>query len=366
MKISIIASPSWPIPDRHRTGDLFYAQLAETLGKFGHEVSFFAPPGSIASHCKLFPMTCSNGQYNNGKEEEECFNNYADIFRNQDIVHDFSVSKKIAEILLNEGKRNVISTHLGGALSHPNPAYNVITQSHAQKNRLLRGANDYENTPTPDAGGATRQPIKDAHVVYNGIDTNFFTPTYNKQDYFLWFGRWNPVRGAGFAIELAKQTGIKLIIMGTDPEHETMACLKQWGEDAVSSAKGVPNIKFEWLPNSDQHHIIRREVMRSARALIQPTQFNEPFGLTQPETLACGTPIITTNYGSMPEIVIDGRTGFVTYNDLASFKNAISKIDSIDPYICREDAVKRFDLTIMAFNYIKEYREIIKGNHWGM
>ena len=189
MKISIIASPSWPIPDRHRTGDLFYAQLAETLGKFGHEVSFFAPPGSIASHCKLFPMTCSNGQYNNGKEEEECFNNYADIFRNQDIVHDFSVSKKIAEILLNEGKRNVISTHLGGALSHPNPAYNVITQSHAQKNRLLRGANDYENTPTPDAGGATRQPIKDAHVVYNGIDTNFFTPTYNKQDYFLWFGR---------------------------------------------------------------------------------------------------------------------------------------------------------------------------------
>jgi glycosyltransferase involved in cell wall biosynthesis len=370
MKISIIASPFWPIPNERNTGDLFYAQLANTLGKFGHDVSFFAPEGSIATHCKLFTMSCSNGIYNDGKEEQECLDKYTDLLHTQDIVHDFSYSKKIAELLLNEGHRNIISTHLGGRFARPFPSYNVITQSYAQKDRLLRCANDYENVINPDPDtlliGGPGESIKDAHVVHNGIDTNFFTPTYNKKDYFLWFGRWHPLRGYDFVIELAKQTGIKLVMMGINPDQEIDTYMKSHAQIAFKRASQIPNISFEWLPFGEHHHTSRRKIMREAKALIQPTQFHEPFGLIQPETLACGTPIITTNYGSMPEIVIDGKTGFVTDNNIDSFKNALSKIDSINPRACREDAVKRFDLTTMVYSYIKEYKEIIKGNCWGM
>lgn len=368
MKIGIIASHFWPIPNKIHTGDSFYMDLARTLDEMGHTVNFFAPDGSyVPPHGQQFTMPCAHGKgYPSSEEyEQQCFDKYANVLRNQDIIHDFSATKRIAENLYKEGYRNIASTNLGGNdWKHPSPSHNIILSSIAMKDRAMRGATDYENTPTPYAAGTTQTPIKNAHVVYYGIDTDFYCPGEKKSDFFLWCGRWHPVRGYEFAIRLAKETGIELVMAGSHPNDEEMEHQKQCANEAMEMAKGIPNISFEFLPPDPEHHIAKRKMYREAKAFLYPVQFNEPFGLMQAEVLACGTPIIATNYGSMPEIIKHGITGYVVENNIQAFANVIDCIDSIDLKECRKDAVDRFDRFVMAKSYLKEYEMILQGKYW--
>jgi glycosyltransferase involved in cell wall biosynthesis len=369
MKIAIFATSFWPTPSPHHSGDFFYALLAETLAELGHQVSFFAPKGSVVKGCTLYEMGCSFGAYKEelfGVPEWECYSKYKDIVLEHDIIHDFSPAKSVAETMFSENRYNVISTNLGGRLLHPKKTINVCSLSKSQRDRLLRKANDYENTPMSYADTSIGNDVKDVHYVYLGIDTDFYTPTYNKKDYFLWFGRWHPVRNYKFAIELAQKTGIKLVMMGCHPDREANDYQRNCALEAVKLAEGCSSITFEWLPPDPNHHIVKRRFLREAKALIQPTLFQEPFGLGQAECLSCGTPIISTNYGSMPEIITSGKTGYTVDYNMDLFIEAIYKIDKIDIAECRKDAVSRFDRKIMATNYLKEYQLILEGKFWGI
>jgi hypothetical protein len=182
MKIGIISTHSWPvlpISVRAHTGDFFYALLAQTLDEIGHEVTFFAPDGSyIPPNGKQLTMPCSQGTgYPSPLDcEQECYNKYSNILKQQDIVHDFSITKCIAENLYNEGYKNITSTLMGGTWKNINYKNNIICQSQAQRERLLRGATDYENAPPATYFDSPSSIIiKDAHVVHDGIDTDFYT-----------------------------------------------------------------------------------------------------------------------------------------------------------------------------------------------
>jgi glycosyltransferase involved in cell wall biosynthesis len=372
MKIAIIASSSWPvcypIPHKSRSGDSFYACLAATLDDMGHEVSFFAPDGSyVPPHGHLYPMVCNWGLGNPSLEycEQEALHKYKHILIRQDIVHDFSNKKTIADGLYANGYTNVLSTVLGGAWFKPTPPHNLVAVSKAQRDRFIRGTSDYENTPTPNMDTSPKYPVNDAHVVYLGVDTDFYKPTYEKKNFFLWLSRWHSVRGYKLAIELAKETGIELVIAGNGAEAEYQKTYQIPIFEAISLAKDIPNIHFEWLPDdTDTHHLVKLKLIQDAKAFLYPVQFNEPFGLMQAESLACGTPVIGTNYGSVPEIIEDGVTGYVVNNNIKDFANATTKIDNINPKICREHAVNRFGRHIMAMNYIQEYQKVIEGKHW--
>jgi glycosyltransferase involved in cell wall biosynthesis len=369
MRIGIVSTHSWPVPNSRHTGDHFYAGLAKTFDEMGHEVFFFAPDGSYAPpHGKQLTMPCAYGKWSNEMTsaicEQQCYDMHSDLLKSLDIVHDFSVSKVVVENLHKEGYKNTISTPLGGVWKYPNPSRNFVVCSEDMKRRGLRGATDYEGTSTPDAAGSPQTPIKDAHVVYYGIDTDFYTPTYNKENFFLWFGRWHPVRGYEVAIDIAKRTGVELIMAGEHPDREDDTYLKNRCLDALKLAKGIPNIHFEWLPADPYHHEAKRDLIRRAKALLFPVQFQEPFGLMQPESLACGTPVIGTNLGSVPEVIEDSITGYVVDNSFAGFSEALKKIDNIIPAVCRSQAVKRFDRHVMAEAYIKEYQFVIDGMEW--
>lgn len=371
MKIAIIASHSWPvcwpIPHASRSGDFFYAGLAATLDEMGHEVTFIAPEGSyIPPNGRLLIMPCNWGQwFPLGEEcEQECFEKYSDILKQQDIVHDFSNNKYIATNLYNIGYKNTVSTILGGAWHKPSTLHNIIAVSNAQRDRIIRGVSDYENTPTPNLDNNQKYPINNAHYVHLGIDTDFYTPTYEKKNFFLWAGRWHAVRGYKLAIQIAKETGIELVIAGNRAESEYQKTYIEPINEAIKLAKDLPNVHFEWLPEDPDHHTTKRNLIRSAKAFLYTIQFNEPFGLMQAESLACGTPVIGTNYGSVPEIITNDVTGYVCNNDTESFINAINSIEKIDPIICRAEATKRFDRRIMASNYLKEYKLIVEGKCW--
>lgn len=371
MKIAIIGSHSWPIPLMsigQRTGDYFYALHAKTLDDFGHEVYFCAPDGSYTPpHGMQISMTASLGNYPPSSEqcEEEVYWRNEDLLKSVDIVHDYSTTKWIAEKLYSEGLRNIISSPLGGVVNHPNPSHNIVFQSEAHRLRAMRGATDYEHTDTPDLAGPPGRCVLSSKVVHNGIDTDFYCPTdYKKEDYLLWMGRWHPARGYKLAIDIAKRTGKKLILAGEHPDREIFDAQRQCAYNAIELAGDASNISFRYLPPGIDHHKEKRKLMREAAAYLYTVQFNEPFGLSQVEALACGTPVIATNYGSMPEIIGDGAKGYNLNNNIDEFCYMIENHMDFNYEYCRTEAVRRFDRKVCTMNYIKLYQDVMSGRYW--
>jgi glycosyltransferase involved in cell wall biosynthesis len=368
LQIALIATHSFPIPMKNlHTGDIVILDLANALSSLGHTVHLYAPEGTkCPPNGKVFPMRASYGKYPPSSQdcEQECYNNYASNLLSEDIVHDFSVTKIIVQNLRYAGKSNMISTLMGGAWTHPYDPYNLITWSQSHRDRVLRGATDYEGTSTPDLAGHTGRPVKESHVVNGGIDTNFYYPTYDKKNYYLWMNRWHPAKGYKMAIEVAKKTGIELVMAGEHPDNEMFDYQKQCALEAVKLAEGYDNIKFSWLPQDPDHHTAKRKLYQQAKALLYTIDFCEPFGLSQTEALACGTPVIGTNFGSVPEVITNNLTGLVCNNVLDDIAVACLNVEKIKPEICREQSVLRFDKSVMAKSYLKEYENILNNKGW--
>ena len=371
MRVGIIATHAFPLPnpnlyesalaDTLHTGDIVISGLIKNLAELGYEIYVFAPEGSYyPPNGKLFVMDSSRGNSSPTaiECEKKCFDEYKKEILSCDIIHDFSIVKIITGMLaLNYKHKPQISTIMGGPWMQPFTPVNLTVWSDSHKYRVQNGFSDYHNTKLDGQNG---NPVNDVSVVNGGIDTSFYTPTYVKDNYFLFIGRWHEVRGYKLAIEIAKKTGINLIMAGEHPDNEKFDYQRNCALEAVELAKNYSNIKFEWLPKEDPgHHLVKRKLYQGAKAFINPIQFNEPFGLSMPESLACGTPVIVTNYGSAPEIIKNNITGFTVDNDIDAFIEAINKINSINPINCRIDSVNRFDLKIMALNYIEKYDEII-------
>jgi glycosyltransferase involved in cell wall biosynthesis len=175
------------------------------------------------------------------------------------------------------------------------------------------------------------------HYIYSGVNLEDFIYREKKEDYFLFLAKvsWK-VKNVNLAIRLAKVMGFKLIIAGG------------W---RLSFRR---NIKF--IGEVDDKE--KAELLAGAKALIFPTNWEEPFGLVTIEALASGTPVITTNKGAMPE-VITPDVGF-RCNSFEEFKEAIKRIDEISPRKCRERVEKNFTAEIMAEKYITAYEKIIQ------
>ena len=101
----------------------------------------------------------------------------------------------------------------------------------------------------------------------------------------------------------------------------------------------------------------KKQWYRHARATLFPIQWGEPFGLVLIESMACGTPVIAFNRGAVPEIMVDGKTGFVV-DSLSAMIEAVDRIDSIDPYECRRRVQDDFSIASMAYKYSELYQRI--------
>jgi len=175
------------------------------------------------------------------------------------------------------------------------------------------------------------------HYVYSGINLDDFIYREKKEDYFLFLSKvsWK-VKNVDFAIRLAKMMGFKLIVAGG------------W---RFSFRR---NIKFVGEVDDKE----KAELLAGAKALIFPTNWEEPFGLVTIEALASGTPVITTNMGAMPEVVTPD-VGF-RCNTFEEFQEAINRADEISPRKCRERVEENFTAEIMTGKYINAYEKIIQ------
>jgi glycosyltransferase involved in cell wall biosynthesis len=186
-------------------------------------------------------------------------------------------------------------------------------------------------------------------TVYNGIDVESFDYEDAPGDYLLFFGRISHEKGTHRAIEVAKETGMTLKIAGlVASEH------RSYFESRVKPEIDGEQIQYLGLVNEET----RNELFKRAYCSLHLISFEEPFGLTLVESLACGTPVIATNKGSVSEILVDGETGFI----VQSPRDAVDKVTEVVG-IKRRDCRRRaqlFDVDRMVDGYVKVYNTIME------
>lgn len=187
-----------------------------------------------------------------------------------------------------------------------------------------------------------------SETVYNGLDFTGY-PSSNRNERFLLFvGRICPEKGVHHAIKVAEKSGLPLIIAAKyEPEIN-----KTYFEKYVK-----PNLsrKIQWIGEVSQEE--RNLLYSKALASLHPVTWPEPFGLTLIEAMACGSPVIAFNQGSIPEVIQHNRTGFVV-NTVDEMVQAVSQVDSISREKCREYARGTFNVRRMVNGYEKIYRQL--------
>lgn len=186
-------------------------------------------------------------------------------------------------------------------------------------------------------------------TVGNGIDVDNYPFRGIKDDYVLFLGRLSPEKGAHLAVAAASVAGVKLVVAGKCSErHE-----RRYFEELVR-----PRLASEAAFVGEVAGARKLDLIARARCLVCPAQWEEPFGISSVEALACGTPVVALRRGSLPEIVDHARTGFLC-DSPDELPAAITAAHSIDPRTCRRDARSRFDSSVMVEGYKHIYNRVV-------
>jgi glycosyltransferase involved in cell wall biosynthesis len=195
---------------------------------------------------------------------------------------------------------------------------------------------------------ADRHPsLHYAATIHHGIDMGAFVVGRGPRDYLLFFGRIHPEKGTAEAIEIARRADLPLVIAGIiqDRGYFERAVLPHIDGEAVSFLGAVGPER-------------RNELLGGARALIHFVSFDEPFGFSVVEAMACGTPVVATRRGSMPEIILEGVSGRLV-DSVEGAVSSLATIDELDPDGVRASVARRFHRDRMVDEYVAVYRRIL-------
>lgn len=187
--------------------------------------------------------------------------------------------------------------------------------------------------------------------VYNGVDTATFPFAPEKGEDLLFLSRVAPEKGPQHAIGVAKRLGRRLIIAGKVDAYD-----RRFYEEVIRDLVDGEQIVFVGEADAAQ----KRELYKSAKCLLMPLAWDEPFGLVMPEAMACGTPVIAFRRGSAPELIVHGETGFVV-DTAEEMADAVDEVRRIDPYRCRAHVTVNFSPKVMAARYEQVYERILEG-----
>ena len=202
-------------------------------------------------------------------------------------------------------------------------------------------------------------PVKFPHnwVVYNGIDISQFKFNPKPEDYFAWIARIDPYKGIENAIMAAKKAGVKLFFAGRLDKSR-----RSYFKERIKPHLGR---KIKYLGELSQKDL--SDFYGNAKAVLYPIEWHEPFGLIMTEAMACGTPVIAFDRGSVPEVVKDKKTGFVVpmldkkgRKNIDGIVKAIHKIDEIKREDCRKWVERKFTYQKMTDKYEEIYYKVIE------
>jgi glycosyltransferase involved in cell wall biosynthesis len=211
----------------------------------------------------------------------------------------------------------------------------------------------FPDQPLVSISQAQRDPLPDQNwltTVYNGIDLCSFHFSAQPGDYLVFLGRISPEKRPDRAIEIARDVGMRLIIAAkVDPADQG------YYEHAIAPMIASSTL-ITYIGEVDERG--KDELLRGAYAYLFPIDWPEPFGLTMVEAMATGTPVVAYRAGSVPEVVVNGGTGFVC-ESFSEMIAAIPRVATIDRTACRTHVEKHFTVAAMADGYERAYALLV-------
>jgi len=217
--------------------------------------------------------------------------------------------------------------------------------------------NAFPHAPVVSISDSQRVPLQQAawlNTIYHGLPENLLTPqTHKKPEYLAFLGRICPEKRADLAIKIAAQSGLPLKIAAkvdkVDQEY-----FKSTIEPLLAESKA--SVEFVGEINEQQ----KPEFLSGAKALLFPIDWSESFGLVMIEAMACGTPVIAFNRGSVPEVIDHGVTGFIC-EDVQGAVGALQRLDELSRTEIRAQFERRFSAKTMAQNYVDGYTALLQA-----
>jgi len=340
MHIAFIAPPFISVPPITYGGtELFIAHLANELHSRGHRVTVYAN-GDSRLGCEL------KWRYRHGdwpvvddcaaqlKNADHTAWAIRDAARSADLIHTNDI---VAIPFTTCVDRPVVHT-----LHHPHEP--ALSEQYVRYPAVRYVA--------ISAFQARREPMRDIDVVHHGLPLSDYTFRAQKQDYLAFLGRFAPCKGAHLAIDIARRAGLPLKLAG-----EIQPTFRDYWERDV--APRIDGDAIEYVGEVDGPR--KNELLSHARALLFPIQWNEPFGLVMIEALACGTPVLALPGGSVSEIIVNGRNGWICRDVDEMAERAVAL--SIPAQACRACVAEHFSCERMADRYLEVYDRAAGGHH---
>jgi glycosyltransferase involved in cell wall biosynthesis len=330
----VLAPIAWRVPPRHYgPWEQFASLLTEGLVRRGVDVTLFATADSI-TNARLV------GTAPTGYAEDPALD--AKVWEAQ---HISTVFERADEFDLVHNGFDFLPLSFTRLVDTP-----VVTTIHGfSSERIVPVYERYNDIGHYVAiSDADRHPrLEYAATIHHGIEMRTFAPGQGDGGYLLYFGRIHPDKGTVRAIDVAERAGLPLVIAGIVQDEE-------YYEQLVAPRIDGERIDYVGAVGPGE----RGELLGGAVALLHLIDFDEPFGFSVIEAMACGTPVIAHARGSMREIVRDGENGFL----VASLAEAVAAVDtsaSLDRRRVRESVEHRFDVNRMVDDYLRLYRKIV-------
>jgi glycosyltransferase involved in cell wall biosynthesis len=211
----------------------------------------------------------------------------------------------------------------------------------------------FSKIPVISISNAQRRPVPQANFVktiYHGLPENLLTPRPVTPSYLAVLGRIAPEKGVDRAIKIAIRAGMPLKIAAKIDRAD-----EEYYEQVVKPLMDHPLV--EYIGEIGDHE--KPEFLSGAHGLLLPIDWPEPFGLVMIESMACGTPVIAYNRGSVPEIIDEGLTGFIVEDELSAV-NAVGRLPGMDRKAIRAQFETRFTARRMALDYVEAYRGLME------
>ena len=339
LRVAMLAPISWRVPPRHYgPWEQFVSLLTEGLVARGVDVTLFATADSVTS-ARLV------GTAPTGYSEDPTLD--AKVWEG---LHIASVFERASEFDLIHNNFDFLPLTYSGLVDTP-----VVTTVHGfSSERIVPVYERYDGrTHFVSISDADRHPnLTYAATIHHGIDMAGFELRESPEERLLFFGRIHPDKGVEEAIEVAARAGMPLTIAGIvqDTSYFDERVLPRIDGGRVTYVGPVGPAE-------------RDELLGSATAMLHLINFEEPFGFSVVESMACGTPVIARRRGSMPEIVEHGVNGaLVDPSDLDEAVAAIDAVRGLDRAAVRASVEARFDVARMVDRYLELYRRIVDAD----
>lgn len=337
MRIALVAGPWIPVPPPAYGGtEAVIDRLATGLQAYGHDVLLFTTGDSTCPvHRAWVRERAAAEMIGESYIELHHLVRAYDRVADYDIVHDHTIIGPIYSTGRCRGK--VVTTNHGPFRDELNDIYLRAAQ-HAAVVAISH-----------DQASRARAPV--SAVIHHGVRPEDFPIGRGDGGYLLFLGRFSPDKGAREAALVAKETGARLLLA---------AKMREPNEIEYFHTEVEPLLDEDVRYLGEVGMSEKLALLGRARALLSPIQWPEPFGLVMIEAMACGTPVVSLNWGAAPEIVEDGVTGFIR-DTVGGLTEAVSCIDDLDRDACRKTVESRFSADRMVRDHIDLYERLLDG-----